>query len=151
MPHVLVEQVLGTIDKFPTGSRRVERAVVSSDDLAKRILRVHTSIGDLGIRIGPGALHEGDVIYVDDDLVVCVGIAADDVLIAQPTTIAQAAEIGHALGNRHLPIQQVGDTMVVRYDPLVEELLRERGVAYTREQRRLHEPFRHAHAPHGHP
>jgi urease accessory protein len=150
MPHVLVERILGTIDAFPTGSRRIERALVSSDDLAKRILRVRTSVGDLGIRLGPGALHEGDVIFANDDLVVCVAVEADDVLVAHLTTVAQAAEIGHALGNRHLPMQQDGDALVVRFDPLVEELFRERGVAYTREQRRLREPFRHAHAPHGH-
>jgi urease accessory protein len=150
MPHLLVERVLGTIEGFPIGGRRMERALVRSDDLAKRILRIHTSIGDLGIRLGPGALHDGDVIYADDDLVVCVDVEADDVLVAQLATVAQAVEIGHALGNRHLPMQQEGDTIVLRYDPLVEELFRERGVAYGREQRRLREPLRHAHAPHGH-
>jgi urease accessory protein len=149
MPHTPVERVLGSIADFPTGMRRVERAVLRSDDLAKRLLRVPTSIGDLGLRTAK-SLHDGDVIYADDEVVVCITIAPDDLLVVKPATIAQAIEIAHALGNRHLPIQRTGDTIVLRYDPLVEDLLRERRVDYAREQRQVGEPFRHAHAPHTH-
>ncbi|HTV73137.1 MAG TPA: hypothetical protein VME66_05500 [Candidatus Acidoferrales bacterium] len=149
MSHTPVERVLGTIEAYPTGTRRVERVALRSDDLAKRLLRVETSVGDLGLR-PPTALHDGDVIYADDEVVVCITVDADDVLVAAPASIAQAIEIAHALGNRHLPIQRAAETIVVRYDPLVEELLREQGVAYVRELRRLREPFVHAHAPHTH-
>ncbi|HEY0798736.1 MAG TPA: hypothetical protein VGD50_06270 [Candidatus Baltobacteraceae bacterium] len=150
MPYTLIERTLGSLDTYPVGERRTEEVVIESDALGKRLLRVSTSVGDLGIRLADAALHDADIVYADDNVVLYVAIAADDVLLATPASVAQAIDIAHALGNRHLPIQRSGDAIVLRYDPLVEQLFVERNVAYVRERRRLREPFRHAHAPHGH-
>ena len=63
---------------------------------------------------------------------------------------AALTRVAWHLGNRHLPMHVDGDTLVVRYDPLLPALFAEHGVAVTREARVLTQPFRHAHAPHGH-
>jgi len=142
---------LGNLGTFNIGARSIERVALSSDDLAKRLLRLATRHGDLGIRLEREArLRDGDVVYADDERVIAIEIVADEVLVFRPASIAQALEIAHALGNRHLPVQFDGDTLVARYDYLVEELFVERGVAYSREQRTLTSSFRHAHAPHSH-
>jgi urease accessory protein len=142
---------LGRLDTFAVGGRTVERVSARSDDLAKRVLRFTTSAGEIGLRFdGAERLHDGDVIFADDRLVVAVLVAADDVLVMRPATISAAIAIAHALGNRHLPIQTAGDTIVVRYDPLLEALAAERGVSVQREARVVTQPFRHAHAPHEH-
>jgi len=99
---------------------------------------------------GEQPLHDGDVIFADERLVVAVLVAADDVLVFEPGSIRAAIGIAHALGNRHLPIQAEGDAIVVRYDPLLESLGAEHGVSVRREQRVITQPFRHAHAPHAH-
>jgi len=143
--------VLGQLDTFAIGGRSVERVKLPSDDLAKRILRVGTSAGEVGLRFeGAERLHDGDVIFADDRLVVAVLVDADDVLVVRPDSIGAAIRIAHALGNRHLPIQTDGDAIVVRYDPLLEALAAEHHVAVTRERRVIAQPFRHAHAPHRH-
>jgi urease accessory protein len=143
--------VLGRLDTFSVGERTVERVGVRSDDLAKRVLRLCTSAGEIGLRFdGTERLHDGDVIFADERLVVAVLVAADDVPVMRPATISAAIAIAHALGNRHLPIQTDGEALVVRYEPLLEALAAEHGVSVQREARVLTRPFRHAHAPHEH-
>ncbi len=142
---------LGSLASFDVGTRIVERVGIRSDDLAKRILRFDTSVGEIGLRFeGADRISDGDVIFADDDLVVAVALEADDVLSMRPETIAIAIALAHALGNRHLPIHVEDGAIVVRYDPLLEALAAEHGAAVTRERRVLARPFRHAHAPHDH-
>jgi urease accessory protein len=114
--------VLGRLDTFAVGTRTLERVTVAS----------------------------GDVIFADDRIVIAVAVSADDVLIMRPKSIGSAIGIAHALGNRHLPIQTDGESIIVRYDPLLEALAAEHGVPVTREPRVIGQPFRHAHAPHRH-
>lgn len=144
-------EVLGNLDSFALGARTLERVTVHSDDLAKRILRLPTSAGEIGLRFtGNERLRDGDVIFADSRHVVAVAVDADDVLVLRPDSIGSAIAIAHALGNRHLPIQIDGETIVVRYDPLLEALSAEHGVPVTRGPRVIAAPFRHTHAPHGH-
>lgn len=148
---VLLSRPLGNLATFPVGKRTVERIEFESDDLAKRILRITTSVGEVGLRFdGDERLRDGDILYVDDGLVIAVQVRADDVLVAAPRTLGEAARLAHALGNRHLPIQIDGDLVIARYDPLLAELCAEQGVVARREDRVLAEPFRHARAPHRH-
>ncbi len=143
--------VIGNLATFGIGTRTLERIPLRSDDLAKRIIRVTTSAGEIGLRFeGHIRLRDGDVIFADEDRVVAVAVDADDVLVLRPGSIGVAIRIAHALGNRHLPIQTHDDEIVVRYDPLLEALAAEHGVPVTREQRVIVQPFRHAHAPHAH-
>lgn len=151
MSALVRNTVLGRLDTFALGARTLERVSVGSDDLAKRVLRFTTSAGEIGLRFGGAErLHDGDVIFADERLVVAVLVDADDVLILRPPSIGAAIGIAHALGNRHLPIQTDADAIVVRYDPLLETLAREHGVAIARERRVIAQPFRHAPAPHRH-
>ncbi len=143
--------VLGRLDEFAVGARRLERVSVRSDDLAKRVLRFTTSAGEIGVRFeGAERLCDGDVIYADERVVVAVEVEPDDVIVLRPESIAAAIRLAHALGNRHLSIQLDGDALVVRYDPLLEALAAELGVRVTRERRVVVQAFRHAHAPHEH-
>ncbi len=150
-PLLVVAAPVGNLANFRIGKRTLERVVTSSDVLAKRLLRFATSRGDIGLRLD-GGRHpaDGDVLYADDALVIALDVTPDDVLVCRPKSMAQALSIAHALGNRHLPVQIDGETLLVRYDPLVEELLHATQVPYAREQRKLSAPFRHASAPHGH-
>jgi urease accessory protein UreF len=148
----VIERVLGNLDGGAYRSRaHIERIAISSDDLARRIMRLHTSVGDLGLRLANDLrVRDGDVIYDDGAHAIALEVEAETVLVAHPAGVAQALALAHALGNRHLPVQVEGERLVVRDDRLVEELMRVQGVAYSREQRALAAPFRHAHAPHGH-
>jgi urease accessory protein len=147
----LLDAPLGNLADFTLGSRRLERIPVRSDDCAKRVLRLVTTIGEVGLRFtGERRLRDGDVVHADSALVVAIAVEPDDVLVGRPPTIGAALALAHALGNRHLPVQLDGEAIVVRFDPLLPALFAEHGVPVAREARVLAEPFRHAHAPHGH-
>ena len=118
--------------------------------MAKRVLRLETSLGDLGIRLESTRLRDGDVVYADNSRVIVVAVEAEDLLIAAPRNVVEAFELGHLLGNRHKPVQVWNERIVVAYDPLLEEVFAERGISFERERTQLAEPFRHAHAPHSH-
>lgn len=147
----LIAEPLGNLADFPLGDRTVERVAVRSDDLARRVLRLATSAGDVGLRFdGTRRLRDGDVVYADPSRVIAVRVVADDVLVMRPPTTACAIDLAHAIGNRHIPIQREGDAIVVRYDPLLEALAAQHGAPVVREARVVAQPFLHAHAPHRH-
>lgn len=144
-------EVLGNLATFAIDDRRVERVAIRSDDCAKRIVRLETSVGEIGFRFGGDErLRDGDVIHADTQRVIVACVSPDDVLVFRPRTMAAAIDLAHALGNRHLPIQRENDAIVVRYDPLLEALGREANVPVVREARTMPQPFLHAHAPHQH-
>lgn len=148
---MILDAPLGNLQDFPIGRRRLERIPVHSDDCAKRLLRLSTSEGEIGLRFsGERRLRDGDVVHADERVVVAVKVLPDDVLVGHPGTIASALALGHALGNRHLPVQIDGGEVVVRYDPLLPALFEEYDVPVTRATRVVPEPFRHASAPHRH-
>jgi urease accessory protein len=100
--------------------------------------------------LGEVRLRDGDVLFADGERVIAIGVAADDVIVATPASIASAIELAHALGNRHLPIQREGDALIVRYTEPIADLCERAGVRWERSRRVLTEPFVAPAAPHEH-
>ena len=149
--HRRIEGVLGNLRDFPVGARTLERVGVGSDAMTRRLLRLPSSIGDLGVTLGDDVrLQDGDVLVADPALVIAVAVQPDDVLVLYPASIAQALEVGHALGNRHVPVIADGEGFVIAYADALESLFVRMGVRYERTARVLERPFVHAHAPHVH-
>ena len=146
-----IDALLGNLDDFAVGDRAVERVPLASSAMLKRVLRLPSSIGDLGLMFeDERRLRDGDILVADDARVIAVQVVPDEILVVAPVSIAQAVEVAHALGNRHIPIIREGDTIVVGYVAALEELLRTLGVRYERVARVLERPFVYAHAPHTH-
>jgi urease accessory protein len=148
--HRRIERALGNLRDFPLTGRALERLAVSSDAMNRRIVRVNSSVGDLALVLGDRRLRDGDIVYADAERVIAVEVEADDVIVAWPATIAAALELAHALGNRHLPIQREGDTLIVRYSEPIAALCDRAGVRWERTRRVLAEPFVAPAAPHEH-
>lgn len=148
---MIIEKIAGNIEQIDVKGRHIEKVHMHSDDLVKRIQRVTTDHGnELGIRLKePKDLLHGDILYMDHQNMIVVNVIADDLLVIRPTSIKQMGEIAHNLGNRHLPAQFEGDEMLVQYDYLVEELLQQQEIPYTREQRTVKQAFRHIGHHHG--
>jgi urease accessory protein len=150
-PLHVVTGAIGTISTFELDGRILERIPIASDDLAKRVLRLTCATFDIGLRLGLDAhVRDGDVVYADDERAVALCVAADDVLVCRPVSVAQALAVAHAIGNRHWPMQVDGDALVMRDDRLARELLEGLGVPFCAESRTLAQSFRHANAPHSH-
>lgn len=142
---MIIEQIIGNVKELEIALHHVERVYLRSDDLVKKIQRVKTDHGkELGIRLKQGKeLEDGDILYQDKKNSIIISVLADDVIVIKPTSILQMGEIAHQLGNRHLPAQFEGNEMIVQYDYLVERLLVELDVPYTREERKMSKAFKH--------
>jgi urease accessory protein len=148
--HRRIESTLGNVRDYPIGARTLERLPIASDAMTRRVVRVGSSVGDLALVLEGRRLHDGDVVYADGDRVIAVGVEPDDVIVATPPTIAAALELAHALGNRHLPVQRDGDTLLVRYSEPIVALCERAGVPWERTRRVLEVPFVAPAAPHEH-
>jgi urease accessory protein len=148
---MIIDQVVGNVEDMSTAGRHVERVYLSSDDLVKRIQRVTTDHGkEVGIRLKePRDLIDGDILYMDDKNMIVLSVTSDDLLVIKPTSMKQMGEIAHQLGNRHLPAQFDGNVMLVQYDYLVEQLLDQLDVPFSREERKVKRAFRHIGHAHG--
>jgi urease accessory protein len=148
---MIIEQIVGNVDEIAAFGRHIERVYISSDDLVKRIQRVTTDHGkEVGIRLKePNDLIDGDILFMDDRNMIVVTVTSDDLLVIHPTSLKQMGEIAHQLGNRHLPAQFEGQVMLVQYDYLVEELLKQLEIPYAREDRKVKKAFRHIGHSHG--
>lgn len=142
---MIIEQIIGNVKQLEKTPHHVERVYLRSDDLVKKIQRVKTDHGnELGIRLKQGKeLVDGDILYQDEKNSIIISVLADDVIVIQPISILQMGEIAHQLGNRHLPAQFEENEMIVQYDYLVERLLDELRVPYTREERKMSKAFKH--------
>jgi len=148
---MIIEGIIGNFEKYTNSDRHVERVYLSSDDLVKRVQRVTTDHGkEIGIRLKePKDLIDGDILYMDDRNMIVVSVMSDDLLVLRPVSLKQMGEIAHQLGNRHMPAQFEGEEMLVQYDYLVEELLNQLDVPYSREKRKVKKAFRHIGHQHG--
>ncbi|CEI83204.1 MULTISPECIES: urease accessory protein UreE [Oceanobacillus] len=140
-----IEMNINDIEEAELAKLHKEKVYLDSADLLKRILRVKTDHGkDIGISLKERqALTKGDVLYKDTSNIIFIDVYQDDVIVIRPKDIHEMGVIAHQLGNRHLPAQFEADNMIVQYDYLVEELLKQLDISYQREERKLKEAFKH--------
>ena len=145
---MIIEQIVTNIDNMDPAEiekRHIEKVYLESALLVKRVQRVTTDHGkDIGIRLKEAKdLMAGDVLYMDDKNLIMIDVITDDLLVIHPRSLHEMGTIAHQLGNRHLPAQFENDDMMVQYDYLVEALLQELKIPFTREDRKVKQAFRH--------
>ncbi|CEG25528.1 urease accessory protein UreE [Bacillus sp. B-jedd] len=151
---MIIENIIANIDDFEREElerRHIERVYLESAHLLKRIQRVKTDHGnEIGIRLKSSReLTAGDVLFMDEKNLIMVDVLSDDILAIRPGSLKEMGTIAHQLGNRHLPAQFEAGEMLVQYDYLVEDLLKELQIPYTREDRKVKQAFRHIGHSHG--
>lgn len=143
---MLVKEIKSNLKKRnDLAQYKKEIVTIENEALAKRIHHLKTDQGtEISIRLEPGKhLHVGDILLEEEQRVIVVEVLPEDVLVIKPQSIHEMGVIAHELGNRHLPAQFIQNEMLVQYDYLVEHLLTHKNIAYSREQVKLPEAFRH--------
>ncbi|MDG0859659.1 urease accessory protein UreE [Staphylococcus equorum] len=144
---MIIEEIVGNIANMADSEKgkHIEKIYLENSDLVKRIQRVTTDHGnEIGIRLKqPIDLQYGDILYKDDTNMIIVDVNSEDLLVIKPRTIQEMGDIAHQLGNRHLPAQFTETEMLVQYDYLVESLLKDLGIPYEHEDRKVNKAFRH--------
>lgn len=146
-----IEANIESMEKEEIIRRHIEKVYLESDQLVKRVQRVTTDHGrEIGIRLKEARdLVVGDVLHLDEKNMIVVDVLADDLLVISPRSLLEMGTIAHQLGNRHLPAQFEDNVMMVQYDYLVEELLKELDIPFKREKRKVKKAFRHIGHSHG--
>ncbi|MCD8904282.1 urease accessory protein UreE [Staphylococcus chromogenes] len=144
---MIIESIQGNIANLTPEEKQVhiEKVYLENSDLVKRIQRVKTDHGtEIGIRLNqPIDLEYGDILYRDDKNMIIIDVNSEDIIAIQPRTLKEMGDIAHQLGNRHLPAQFTESEMLVQYDYLVEDLLKDLGIPYQREARKVNQAFKH--------
>ncbi|MEB6275331.1 urease accessory protein UreE [Staphylococcus xylosus] len=144
---MIIEEIVGNIANISDNDKgkHIEKVYLENSDLVKRIQRVKTDHGnEIGIRLKqPIDLQYGDILYKDDTNMIVVDVNSEDLLVIKPRSLQEMGDIAHQLGNRHLPAQFTETEMLVQYDYLVESLLKDLGIPYEHEDRKVNKAFRH--------
>ncbi|UEX90093.1 urease accessory protein UreE [Staphylococcus ratti] len=144
---MIVESIQGNIANLTQEEKQIhiEKVYLENSDLVKRIQRVTSDHGtEIGIRLNqPIDLQYGDILYRDDKNMIIIDVNSEDIIAIQPRTLKEMGDIAHQLGNRHLPAQFTETEMLVQYDYLVEDLLKDLAIPYQREARKVNKAFKH--------
>jgi urease accessory protein len=127
----IVELPMSAIDR-----RRVRRLVEAPDGL---VLALELPTGTI--------LHPGQLLHHDAEAAYIVSAADEDVLIVRPRDLAEAARVGHLIGNMHRDIHAIGNDIVALADDVLAERLARAGVMCERARRPFHgrAPGEHSH------
>jgi urease accessory protein len=107
--------------------RRVRRLVEAADG-ARLVLELATGT----------VLHPGQVLHQTGSRAYVVTAALEDVLVARPRDMAEAARAGHLIGNLHRDIEADGEDIVALADVALADRLRRAGVPFVADRRPFH-------------
>jgi urease accessory protein len=117
--------------------RRRVRRVVQAPDGTRLALELTT-----GTVLVPGQMlhHDGSRTYV-------VAAAPEEVIVARPRSLEEAARVGHLIGNLHRDVEASGDLVIALADAALANRLTRAGVPYAIERRAFQgkAPGDHAH------
>jgi urease accessory protein len=114
---LLAREIIGTADEPRFARRRVERVSIHAVEAERRRLRRVTDAGtDVALDLPAGAyLADGAVLVDDGTRIVVVRRPPEPALVvrldralAPETLVEQAARLGHAFGNQHVPVEVDG-------------------------------------------
>jgi urease accessory protein len=92
-------------------------------------------------------LQPGQILHRSGDRTYVVSAAPEDVLVIGPRDLAEAARVGHLIGNLHRDIEAEGTEVVALADQALADRLRRAGVPFRPDRRAFHgrAPGEHAH------
>ena len=107
------------------GAEEADRVYLDYDSRHRRRL-VLTSAKGVSFLLDlarPAALADGDGLQLDDGRVIAVAAEPEDLLAIECPSADARLRIAWHLGNRHLPVEFAGQTMFIRADHVIAEML----------------------------
>src|SRR6476659_9004700 len=115
----VVELPMNAIDR-----RRVRRLIEAPDGV---VFALELPTGTI--------LHPGQLLHHDAQTAYVVSAADEDVLVVTPRDLAEAARVGHLIGNMHRDIHASGNEVIVLADDVLAERLSRAGLRVDRARR----------------
>ncbi|SMG39079.1 urease accessory protein UreE [Sphingobacterium psychroaquaticum] len=140
---MIVTSITQNIHKNPS-SKKIDFLHIAWYQATKRIQRLRSIEGtEIAIRLlGHGqALHDGDILFENDEKIVVVRIDACESLSIRPQNVLEAAFISAEIGNKHLPLFHNGEELLLPYEKPMHQWLIAQGYQPSIAERQLLHPF----------
>jgi urease accessory protein len=126
----------------------VDRVVLDADGRHRRRIMLTGERGTKFLLDLPHAtaLRDGDGLVLDDGSIVLVAGKPEPLVEIAATSSCELARLAWHIGNRHTDVQIVGDTLRIRRDHVLEDMLRGLGATLTP----IDAPFDPEHGAYGH-
>lgn len=136
---MIVNKVLGNLQDIEANGRSIEKIELEWFEKDKRCLRKVTDQGtEVGIVLdGAQHLGQGDILYTDDNRIIVIELREADVIVLEPRTFGEMAQVCYQLGNRHASVFLDGDKVMVPYDPTIVALFSKLEIPMIKAKRRL--------------
>jgi urease accessory protein len=150
---MLIKQKIGSLKDIEPGVRAIEYVYLQWYETAKKILHKKTNrereVVMKFFREGEH-LQQDDVIYADDDLLICIDILPVKAIVLAPASMWEMAYLCYEIGNKHLPLFYEKEQLAMPYEDPVFNMLVAAGYKALIENRKLLNQLRTAVTPHGH-
>lgn len=137
---MIIQEKTGTLQQVEKGNRQIERVNLEWHETAKKILHKKTDTGRAVImklfKEGE-CLAQDDVVYTDDQLIICIEILPTEAIVLQPASLKDMAYVCYEIGNKHLPLFYHEGELAMPYDEPVFRMLVKAGYNPVRENRKL--------------
>jgi urease accessory protein len=150
---MIIDKIIGNTGKEDTGSRKIDLLLLEWYETTKRIQRKHTQDGmEIAIKfLKEGQrLHQGDILYRDEEKVVVVDILPSDAIVVSPRSLLEMGSVCYEIGNKHLPVFIQDDQVLIPFEEPIFRWLIASGYATTKEHTRLTNLLNANVQPHSH-
>jgi len=136
---MIVEEIVGRLEETDIGNRDVDLLVLDHMDLIRPHQKVKTQSGrGLAISLSHGdQLFKGAVLFADENVIIAVDLAEEDVFEIRPKGNIEWARVGFNIGNMHHAAYVSETDICIPYDPVIDKMLHALNVEYSRKTRKL--------------
>jgi urease accessory protein len=136
---IIIDKVLGHLSELQVGNRKLDLVLLQHEQLEKPHQKVTSADGlTMGISLEEGnKLFGGAVLWLNDEKVVVVELANEDLLEVIPSGNMEWGKVAYNIGNLHQPAYLYEDCIRIPYEESLERMLLRLGVAYTRKTAKL--------------
>lgn len=151
---MIFENILGNINDIENiDDFHLEVIYLDSDDLVKKIIRVrsdHNKEYGIALKNTNEQLEDGSILFKENNNIIVIKINNEDAIIIQPKDINEMGEIAHLLGNTHIPIDIKNGEIILKYDHVIEKIIKYKNIKYSIESIKLGKALRHVDYSHHH-
>lgn len=152
--NLIIQTIIGTLQTLKQQqqitTQMLDTVSLQWFEADRRIIRTTTTGGrEIAFRLLKEGqrLHHEDVVYLDKQLAIVVQIEPSEVMVLAPQTLPEMARACYEIGNKHTPLFQDGNELLLPFDKPLFEWLQAAGFTPTRQQRRLSDQLRANSAP----
>lgn len=134
-----IERILGKITDAIFRDMDVDPVYLTSEQMAKGHQKISSESGhQLKISLPKGeVLEDGDVLWVENSMIVAVQAAAEDVISVESGSKLNWASAAYILGNLHKPVRFSEEAVRTPYAPESASALDEANITYHRKEEKL--------------